>query len=653
NKKWLFTLFSVPLVALPIGLATLNNSNDSFSLVHKSLNVNESTADENINLVDALPVNDSSITSFGDYIVSYEDKNISPVNLTIPSLAADEGGTKVGGATVGMTANKQTITVTTYAGLLLWSHKLTENQLLKKYYSTVKSVDDISSYKVINFAYLESKNILFILFGNETTTTDNVTTLSNLVIFGLDINSGAIVVPKNAKLNDSQVIANARDNSAFIFFNSANQIIVTSGNTIANINSSTKIMSFDETSSGFANVENKGNDEETNNFSYQKGGVMKDADYLLGILPSGVSGVNFSIWLYSVGTHETYDSIRLSYATSNTSTDAPEKSINGTSGNNTYSFNYYVVPINDNFENINTSAPLVVVNRYNNRTYRGFLNSSNTMPEFNSIFKRFFITSSTVNGGTTTENIGITLDSYDEMFTSFIVAPFNLTGVNSFASGSTTFYMNYTSGDTTGPQKSDLDTANLPDDVVVDNWELNSIGFDKESNFVYFSLSGKEYNYAADATGDVIPGKYVTNTRYIDLRPDTPNTSGVSSDAYIQDNPYTLSDVNFDTYTSDTNLYLAKQVIDGNDGQWLSTTVTDLIDDTKDFEPTTNSKISFSSLDTLAKNLEESNVINNVMPSSMNSASFNDFLKEKGWENSVKFISVTGNNETGRISFET
>ncbi|MDE5775119.1 MAG: hypothetical protein K2H51_02175, partial [Malacoplasma sp.] len=649
NKKWLFSLFSIPLIALPLGLATLNNSNNSVSLVHKSLNVNESTSDSNINLEDAYPVADQSIDGFDKYIVSYEDKNISPVNVIIPGITSDVS--KEGGATVGMTENKQTITVTTYAGLLLWSHKLTDNPLLKQYYQNVMSINDITTYKVINFAYLESKSILFVLFGNETTT-NNTTTLSNLVVFGLDINSGAIVVPKDAKLNDSQVIAKARDDSAFIFFNSVNQLIVTSGNTITNINSSTKIMSFDE-AAGFANVENKGNDEENNNFSYEKVGAMKEADYLLGILPSSVKGVNFSIWLFSNPISGNGPSnIRLSYATSNTTTDAPDNLINQ-GGIATNSFNYYVVPINDNFETINTSSPLVIVNKNGNTTFRGFLNSSNTMPEFNSVFKRFFITSTTVTGGTTTDNIGITLDSYDEMFTSFIVTPFNLTDANSFTSGSTTFYMNYLSNNITGPQKSDLDAANLPDDVVVDSWELNSVGFDKESNFVYFSLSGEEYNYAADAIGDVIPGKYVTNTRYIDLRPDTPTESRVSSDAYIQGDPYTLSDVNFDTYTSDTNLYLAKQVIDGNDGQWLSTTVTDLIDDTQDFKPTTNSKISFSSLETLAKNLEESNVVNNVMPSLIKSDSFNDFLKEKNLSNYVSFKNVSGNDETGEISFET
>ena len=348
NKKILFSLFSFPLVALPIGLATLNNSSNSVHLISKSLNVNESTTDSSINLEDALPVADTSIKSFGDYIVSYEDNNVSPVNVIIPSLTTgtSQTGVKAGGATVGMTANKQTITVTTYAGLLLWSHKLTENSLLKNYYSSVLTVSDISTYKVINFAYLESKNILFVLFGDEQTSGN-----TNLVIFGLDINSGAIIVPSEAKLSDNQVIAKARNNSSFIFFNTKNELIVTSGSTNTNIQNSTKIITFD-TTTGFLN--RKGNDETTNNFGTISG-LPASNDYLLGFLPSSVEGINYSFWLYGPVSSSNYAKPQLSYKTSNDTTGASNVSINLTGGIATTSFNYYVFPVNDDFVNLTPS----------------------------------------------------------------------------------------------------------------------------------------------------------------------------------------------------------------------------------------------------------------------------------------------------------
>ncbi|MDE5952819.1 MAG: hypothetical protein K2G48_01745, partial [Malacoplasma sp.] len=473
------------------------------------------------------------------------------------------------------------ITLTTYAGLLLWSHKLTDNNLLKQYYSSVKSVNDISTYKVINFAYLESKNILFVLFGQETTT-DSTTTLSNLTVFGLDINSGAIVVPKNATLSNDQVIAKARDNSAFIFFNSSDQLIVTSGYTNANIVLSTKIMSFDD-NNGFSNV--KGNDAETNDFNTITGVADESRDYLLGFLPSGVKGINFSIWLFYNANNNGYARTQLTYKSSNAATNAPDVSINKTGGVTTYSFNYYVFPVDDDFVSItpsNDSVRFEIANKLNNVTYRGYLNSTSQMPDFNSIYKRFFITSNSTTGTTVKESVGVLLDSYDKMFASFSVVPYVLDATNSSYTyekdasnrNKTATYMNMANNTITGPNQADslnydaVKKTGLEDNLVVNNWEFSSVGYDKESDFVYFSLSGEEYSYSGNP-GEAT-GKYLTNTRYIDLKPETDIDKRVSADAYIQDSPYTLSDVNFDTYTDTNNLYLAKQAINGSDGQWLS-----------------------------------------------------------------------------------
>ncbi|MDE6429438.1 MAG: hypothetical protein K2K18_02925, partial [Malacoplasma sp.] len=481
--------------------------------------------------------------------------------------------------------------------------QINRKSIIKNYYKTTLSVDEINTYKVINFAYLESKKILFVLFGNESTTDGTTTTLNNLVVFGLDINSGAIVVPTNAKLVENQVIAKARDNSEFIFFNSSDQLIVTSGKTVNDINSSTKIMSFD-VNSGFANVENKGNDEESNNFNYSSVNGVDANSYLLGIIPSNVKGVNYSIWLNGKPSKDTNAAIRLSYSTGTTKSGTPEKSINNGS-NATESFNYYVVAIKDDFTNL-FSSPRVVNIDDDSKETRGFLTLDTNLPDFNSIYKRFFLVASTTNNTITNEKVGILIDSYDDMFASFVVSFFSIVhsgkepSVGTQGDINSGLFMNYKNDITLGPKASDLDNSSgLEDNVLINNWEFNSVGYDKELKFVYFSLSGEEYD--TDAASDM-NGKYLTNTRYINLSEDSGNIilqdeaakrKRVLSDSYVVDNPYTLSDVNSNTYTNKNNIYLTKQTINGDNGQWLSTTKTDLVNDSKNFEPTTDSKIDF------------------------------------------------------------
>ncbi|MDE5842044.1 MAG: hypothetical protein K2H11_03685, partial [Malacoplasma sp.] len=643
TDKMLFSLFSFPLVALPIGLATLNNSNNSISLVNKSLN---DAATTTVNPEDALAVSDVSIKSFGDYIVSYEDNNVSPVNVTIPLPDNNQAGTaKAGGATVGMTANKQTITVTTYAGLLLWSHKLTDNQLLKTYYSTVKSVTDISKYKVVNFAFLESKNILFVLFGEETTV-DSTTTLSNLVVFGLDISSGAIIVPSSAELSQNQIIRNVEDKSAFIFFNSADELVVTSGNDVVSARNTTKIISFDKKSTGFG--EPKSVNIPVGTTKNQNKGVVNTLDYFLGYMPSDVEGVNFSLWLYYSSSNNSAD---LSYATG-------KNSPNNTLNSNYKNFNYYVLVTDDNF---NFLSSYNVVNRSGNANsainQRGYISSSSesTLPDFNSITKRFFNTGSVNNGGTVSESMGILLDSYDSMFASFVNYSVSIDSTaKTVASVKYDIFMNYGTSATTivdsGPKADDL-TA-LGDNKKVAEWEFNSVGYDKESNFVYFSLSGNEYEIGKGSDADtIIDGKYLTNTKYIDLR-STTTTDNVITDSYVEADPYTLSDVNFNTYSSN-NLYLVKQTIDGNEGNWLSSKDTDFNKDDVDFQQTGN--INFSSLETFISDVQNSESLNDVMPSALNNNlnSLDKFLTDKKWTDNIKFIGATGNDETGEISLQT
>ncbi|MDE6894259.1 MAG: hypothetical protein K2J02_02705, partial [Malacoplasma sp.] len=113
--------------------------------------------------------------------------------------------------------------------------------------------------------------------------------------------------------------------------------------------------------------------------------------------------------------------------------------------------------------------------------------------------------------------------------------------------------------------------------------------------------------------------------------------------------------VNFDTYTNSENLYLTKQVIDGNDGEWLTSTIEKLNDDAEDFKPTQDPKINFSSLRNFEMEIENSQILNEVMPSFMNNNlnSLDKFLNDKGISDIVTFKKATGNDETGKIRLET
>ncbi|MDE6894013.1 MAG: hypothetical protein K2J02_01385, partial [Malacoplasma sp.] len=481
---------------------------------------------------------------------------------------------------------------------------------------------------------------------------NNITVLNNLVIFGLDINSGAIIVPENATLSNNQVIARVRNNSEFIFFNSSNQLVITSGNTVNDVNSSTKIMSFDE-NTGFSNI--KGSDQSSNTFTYTAMTGVPNS-MLVGFLPSKQVGINYTFWLSAL-TRGIGD-LTFSYQTG---VSSPAITISMTSGNNLRkSFDYYVVPVNDDFVNIGTEFGTVNKNGADissGTADRGYVNNSSASPVFKNVYKRFFYTGFTENtsNNTLSENFGVLLDSYYSMFASFASFPSLVNTANKSVSLKTleskVYNMNNkNSSSLRTPTVEDL--KNLPSDVSINIWEYDTVGYDKESNFVYFSLSGQEANITDGNFTEL--DKYYTNTRYINLKEENVSKN-VSVDAYVEDSPYTLSDVSFDTYIDTKNLYLVKQVIDGNSGQWMSTSVEEFDDDSKDFTPTKDPNISFSSLETLAKDLENSSTLDEVMPSAMNTNlnSFDSFLSDKGWINNVSFKSATGNDETGEISLET
>lgn len=638
TKKWIVSLlFATPLLTLPISLNVKSSkSDDSVKNIKTNLNDNvEKTNNENYSkyIEDAKAVADSSVTNFKNYIVSYSDKNISPVTATLGS----EDTNIIFSTMIGMTENKQTITSTTYDGVLLWSNKLTENKLLKQYYVS-KNVDDISNFKVVNYLYLKNKEILFVLFGEEKTEENNLQ-LQNLVVLGLDIKFGSVFVPGSANLENGEIINSVKDNAAFIFANSKDQLIVTSANTTADINKSSKIISFDEKEKGFATIK-ESSDSSENPFYSQVTNTVKKEDMLLGFVPSNTPGVNYSLWLYTVSRSST--GIYLDFVVNN-------KTIN-LHVSDKYpwgAFNYYIVPVNDNFENINNK--FFVANEYTTgittHTDRGYITDTKNPPKFSDINKRFYnMGVDTTNG---LEYLTLFMDSYIPIISTVAQYSFYIKDLATNPTGTRRSRIFYNSGTqaqnnlTNFPKASDF--ANVPD---VDNWNINTIGYDDYSKTFYYSYSGnKKYIY-----------KYINAFAYIKLYY---GKNGDIKTTFTNDNrAYTITNVNSYSYqeNSDTkNAFVIKQYLDDNDNkfEWLSR----LSSSNDAFTLVENNKVSFSKLPNNLKDQITSKDIlieNNKMPSALTETDLENIISKKVKLNNNRSLTVkniVANDETGDLSF--
>ena len=609
SRKLLFSIFAIPLFATPIWLATTvdNKNTSSISLDSKDLNLTE--AERNANLSNALAVSDTSIKSFADYIVSYEDKNITPVNVILPKISASEPNFNIreGGATVGMTSNKQTITFTAYDGLLLWDTKLTENLLLKEYYSSVKKITDISKFKVVNYAYLESKKTLFVLFGE-----DDGTTLKNLVVFGLNINSGSIVVPANANLASDQIIVSAKNDSQFIFFNSSEQLVVTSGNKVTYLINSTKVISFDENDSGFKVL--KGNEQY---FNYTQVAGTNPNDIFVGFLPSTKRGFNYSLWIGQ--TNSNIDPILINQ--SSNPTDRYE-----TSG---VQYKYYIVVVNDNFENVvNTFSDLSV-------NLRGYIAEFDDtakkpkLPDFKNVYKRFFYNGSSDAGK---DFLCILVDSFYPTYASFTHFSFDVDQKKAVLDNT----QNNKNQTIDGPKTEDFGNNR----VLASSWKFDSVSYDKSTNSIYYSISGQ------------IEGsdRVLAKSSYVKLN-NAPTSYEVRNDSYIQeDSPYTLVGVNLTTYADKQNAYISKLYINNGKASWLTRPTSN---NSSSFTATTNSDIKFYSFDKVVNDLENSELIISKMPSMITNDDINNFIQSKyNIENAtIDIKNITVNKNSNLITF--
>ncbi|MDE5949247.1 MAG: hypothetical protein K2G54_00040, partial [Malacoplasma sp.] len=591
KRKFLFSLFALPLLA---SYSTFLIDTNKSSITQISSDYKSDIKDTSINYEDAFPVVKTSIKSLSDYIVAYEDNNIYPVN--------------VNNATIGMTYDFTTLTYTTYGGVLLWSSDLTQNPLIKKYYSSVLNVNNIGAYKVNNFAYQKSTNLLFVLFGNK----DN----QNQIIFAIDIYTGMINIPSAAYLKNNQIIGKVADGSNFIFFNSTNEVIVTSCGSKNDANTKTKVFSYSPQNTGFTDK------NLTINLPY-----ANEGDLLISIVP-GFKGTNYGYYVSSIAKKNNINNFGIAETSSSEFTT------------NYYSYDYYIYPLNDDLtmQNRSSTWTYATVNNNGNNNFRfGYISGENRLPDFNNIYKRIF----------RLENASSQNSSY--MF-ALIDGYYKFLDSYTLISDSGTYIVSSPSKgfgsvrDSSNDQQLIAKTSNFNanEKVAIDSWKFNNFGYDNESNLLYFSFSGKKIN----TTNNQFIG-YMTKLGYLQFESTT--LSLKVSDFTTENSEYNLYSVGFDSYSS-SNYYMGKQ-LDHSNPIWLARS------GIQNYAPTANNNITFSNLTVsnmnLIQQIEDNSLFKQTMPENISNTQINEIISSLNInEGNIKITKQSSSNQSGLITLQ-
>ncbi|MDE5775060.1 MAG: hypothetical protein K2H51_01860, partial [Malacoplasma sp.] len=594
KKKILFSLFTLPLLASYSTFLIDTNKNSIVQVVN---NYKNNIADKSINYQDSFPVAKASIKSLSDYVVAYEDNNVYPVN--------------VNNATIGMTYDFTTLTYTTYGGILLWSSDLTQNLLIKKYYSTILNISNIGAYRVNNFAYQKSSNLLFVLFGDKNK--------KNQVIFAIDIFTGKINIPNSAYLKNDQIIAKVSDDSGFIFFNTDDEIIVTSGGLRNDVNRTTKIFTYLPQDNGFTD----------NNLNINLPYATTDEtrkDLLIGIV-AGSTTVNYGYYVSSEAKKNTFNNFGIAESSSTDFTT------------NYYSYDYYVVPLKNNLTKENRSYNSAVVsNKGNSSFYFGYISPENTPPDFNNIYKRIYKLEN-ASSPTTSYMIAL-IDGYYKFLDSYTLISDAGYWIMSNASKGFGQDMSSSNNQLLIPKRENFSSN---EKVVANSWKFNSFGYDSSSNLLYFDISGQKIN-----TTNNQPSGYMSKMGYLQF-----SSSALSlkvSDFSTEDKEYNLYSINSDSYSS-KNYYMGKQLVNSNP-TWLSRS-----GDNQNYTPIANGNINFSQLNNsnlnLIQQIEENSLFKQTMPENINNTELNNLISSlKINDGSIKISKLSSNNKTGLISLQ-
>lgn len=172
------------LLVQPINQTIINNS-----LVSKDTKAisNEISSDMGINYNADL----TNINSYADYSPIYTDGRTPVVSTTV--------------GTLGMNSAKNIMILTSYNGQIIWANDLTNNTVIKSYYSSLQTpVTDISTYTVKSWQEVYGKDRLMVLFGSPSG--------ENTIAIQMSLKNGDVL------LNDSNqpFITNVKDGANFL-----------------------------------------------------------------------------------------------------------------------------------------------------------------------------------------------------------------------------------------------------------------------------------------------------------------------------------------------------------------------------------------------------------------------------------------------------
>ncbi|MDE7075280.1 MAG: hypothetical protein K2O21_01425, partial [Malacoplasma sp.] len=482
-------------------------------------------------------------------------------------------------ASIGMTYDFTTLTYTTYGGVLLWSSDLTQNPLIKKYYSTILKIDNIGAYRVNNFTYQKSTNLLFVLFGDKNK--------QNEVIFAIDIYTGKINIPSEAYLKNNQIITKVEDGCGFIFFNSSNEIIVTSAGTWANVRRTTKIFTYLPKSIGFTDKEVP--------IQLPYSNEHGETDLLIGIVP-GNNGTNYGYYIFSEPRES--KNTNFTVAESSTTEFSPKY----------YTYEYYIIPINDNLSTINRGYTFVD-NKTNTNFIFGYVSIQNKAPDFDSVYKRIYKLENASNANNT--YMFALIDGYYKYLDSYTLISDNGTAISRTASKGFGTDINSSNNQQLVATKSDF-SGN--EKITPESWKFNNFGYDSENNLFYFSFGGQKIDTTTNQ-----PNGYKTKMGYFQFNNASLslNVSAFSNDEKL----YSLYSVGQDSYSSKSNYYMNKQFQNDNPF-WLSRSSSQ-----KDYTKTANSNIVFSNLTVsnmnLIQQIENNSLFKQTMPENITDSDFN------------------------------
>ncbi|MDE6893830.1 MAG: hypothetical protein K2J02_00450, partial [Malacoplasma sp.] len=434
----------------------------------------------------------------------------------------------------------------------------------------------------------------------------------NEIIFAIDIYTGKINIPSEAYLKNDQIITKVEDGCGFIFFNSANEIIVTSAGIWDNVKRTTKIFTYLPKSIGFT-------DKETPielPYSIKYG----TTDQLIGIVP-GSNGTNYGYYIFSEPNESKND---FPVAESSATEVSPKY----------YTYQYYILPINDDLSGKNRGYTFVDNNK-NSSFIFGYVSTQNKAPDFESVYKRIYKLENASNANNT--YMFALIDGYYKYLDSYTLISDDGKSISSLASKGFGTDINSSNNQQLLAKKTDFQEN---EKISADSWKFNNFGYDSKSNLFYFSFGGQKINTLTNQ-----PNGYKTKMGYFQF---SDTSLSLNSTAFSNDNElYSLYSVGFDSYTS-SNYYMGKQ-LDHSNPIWLARS------GNQNYAPTTNNNITFSNLTVsnmnLIQQIEDNSLFKQTMPENITDSDLNNIISSLKINNGqIKITKQSSSNQSGLIT---